>query len=323
MRVSYTEAAEFLKSRSDILILMHQSPDGDTLGCGFGLCRVLRLAGIKANAVCSDPVPPKYTFLSEWYEEQQFEPKTIIAVDVADTKLLGKYSSYDGRIDLCIDHHISNTGYADRLLLGENSAAACEVVYRLLKESGFEIDGTAAMCLYTGIATDTGCFKFESVSPETHRIAADLYEYQFPVPAARLNRNIFDIKNRSRIKAESILMNNLEILYNGKCAITYVTAEEQENESVSSDDFDGIASLPMQIEGTEIAVTIKEKAAERGTYKISVRSGEFADVSAICAKFGGGGHIRAAGCTMTGELADVRNKLAAACAEELKNVGLL
>lgn len=182
MRVSYTEAAEFLKSRSDILILMHQSPDGDTLGCGFALCRVLRLAGIRANAVCSDPVPPKYAFLSEWYKEQQFEPKTVIAVDVADIKLLGKYSSYDGRIDLCVDHHISNTGYADRLLLGENNAAACEVIYRLLRECGFEIDSTAAMCLYTGIATDTGCFKFESVSPETHRIAAISTSISSPFP---------------------------------------------------------------------------------------------------------------------------------------------
>lgn len=321
MRVSYTEAAEFLKKSSDVLILMHQSPDGDTLGSGFGLCRLLRSIGIRANAVCSDPVPPKYAYLTEWYEEQQFQPQTVIAVDVADTKLLGKYSDYDGRIDLCIDHHISNTGYAARLLLGADNAAACEVVYKLIRECGFEIDGVTAMCLYTGIATDTGCFKFESVTPETHRIAADLYEYTFPFPAARLNRHIFDIKNQSRIKAESILMKNLELLYNGKCAVTHVTAEEQENEGVTSDDFDGIASLPMQVEGVETAVTVKEK--EKGTFKVSVRSGGYADVSKICARFGGGGHIRAAGCTMTGEISDVRKRIAEACAEELKNAGQL
>ncbi|MDD7429907.1 MAG: bifunctional oligoribonuclease/PAP phosphatase NrnA [Oscillospiraceae bacterium] len=319
MRIGFEEAADFLNGCTDVLIITHASPDGDTLGCGFGLCRALRQCGKKADVVCADPIPPRYDFLKEWYAPQGFEPKQIIAVDIADTKLMGRLSDYGDKVDLCIDHHITNTGYAKRLLLGEKSAAACEVVYTLLKTAGMPIDETAAMCLYTGIATDTGCFKFESVTPETHMIAAELYRYEFPLPAAKLNRWLFDIKSQSRVKAEGIIIKNTELLCDGKCAMTSVTLDEERESGISADDFDGIASLPMQFEGVEIAVTVREK--DPGRFKISIRTGTDANASRICSSFGGGGHIRAAGCTITGRLDDVKAQLLKACAEELHNVG--
>lgn len=319
MRIGFNEAAEYLRGCTDVLIITHASPDGDTLGCGFGLCRALRQCGKKADVVCSDPIPPRYDFLKEWYVPQNVEPKQIIAVDVADPKLMGKLSDHGDKTDLCIDHHITNTGYAKRLLLGEKSAAACEVVYTLLRTADMPIDETTAMCLYTGIATDTGCFKFESVTPETHMIAAELYRYEFPLPAAKLNRWLFDIKSQSRVKAESIIIGNTELFCNGKCAMTSVTLDEEKQSGISADDFDGIASLPMQFEGVEIAVTVREK--DPGRFKISVRTGTDANASRICSNFGGGGHIRAAGCTITGELDKVKLDVLRACAEELNNVG--
>ncbi len=322
MKINCDKAAALLKSSDNILILTHASPDGDTLGSGFGLCRVLRLMGKKANVLCPDGVPERYGFLKTGYEDEDFEIKTVISVDVADVRLLGRETAekYADNIFLCIDHHITNTEYAENLMLGETSASACEVVYKVIKAGGFPMDEIAAMCLYTGTATDTGCFKYDSVTSETHAVAAELYKYKFPVPAARLNRMLFDVKSPTRIKAEHLVMNNAEIICGGKAAITYITLEEKNAEGFTEDDFDGIASVLLQLESIEIAVTAKEK--EKDVFKISARSGDIADVSRICAEFDGGGHIRAAGCTIKGTLPDVISRLKKAVQEELANVGL-
>ncbi len=315
MRIDFDEAVKFIRGCTDVLILTHASPDGDTLGCGFGLCRSLRNSGVRANVVCADPIPKKYSFLTDFYEPAEFEPKTVIAVDVAAPSLLGGLFETVGRVDFCIDHHITNTNYADRLLLGEKSAAACEVVFKLLRKAELPVDEITAMCLYTGIATDTGCFKFENVTPVTHLIAAELCGYDFPMPIAKLNRWLFDIKSPSRIRAEALIHRNTELFCDGKCAVTSAELDEIKKEGLFSEDFDGIASLPMQIEGVSIAVTVREK--EPGSFKISVRTDSSANASRLCERFGGGGHVRAAGCNMAGHLDDIKRRLAEACEEEL------
>lgn len=321
MRTDLKTSAEILKNSDNILILTHASPDGDTLGSGFGLCRALRLMGKKANVICNDTIPRRYDFLREWYSDEDFEIKTIISVDVADKKLLGKNvgEKYGNDVLLCIDHHITNTEYAKYLMLGEKSASACEVIFKVLKTGDFPIDGICAMCLYTGTATDTGCFKFDSVTPETHIIASELMRYEFPVSAAKINRMMFDVKTPSRMKAEQLLIKNAEIFCDTKAVITYATLEEQKENGLSIEDFDGIASVPMQFEGAEIAVTVREK--EKNKFKISARSESKANVSEMCQKFGGGGHVRAAGCTIDGELSEVIQKLKEACRKALENVG--
>ena len=314
MRIDYNEAAEFLRGCDNVLILAHASPDGDTIGSSFGLCRSLRLAGKKADVSCSDEIPPRYDYLNDWYSPEVSEPQTIIACDVADANLLGEKNRelYGGKIDLCIDHHISNSEYAERLLLGDN-ASACEVVYTLLRKAELPIDNIAAMCLYTGMATDTGCFKFENVTKTTHLLAAELYDYD--IPFARINRELFDIKSRARLKIEQIVMSNLEMYFDGKCAVASVTLDMAEKEGVAPGEFEGIATLPMQIEGVCVGITLREK--EPGLFKISVRTADDVNASDICANFGGGGHIRAAGCKLKGTLKDAEEKMLKAAAEAL------
>lgn len=135
MQINLKETADFLKAHDNYYILTHQSPDGDTMGSGFGLCYALRKIGKKANVICSDEFPKRYYFMHDIYEPQKFSPETIVAVDVADTKLLGpKLAQYGSYVDLCIDHHISNTEYAKQLLVYPDAAAACEVIYRVLAE---------------------------------------------------------------------------------------------------------------------------------------------------------------------------------------------
>ncbi|MBQ5332636.1 MAG: bifunctional oligoribonuclease/PAP phosphatase NrnA [Oscillospiraceae bacterium] len=304
--ISIADAAGFLKTNDNFYILTHMSPDGDAMGSGFGLCFALRAMGKKANVLCSDPFPKRYGFLYGDYAPMKFTPQTIVTVDLADTTLFGReLQVYGEYVDLAIDHHISNSGYASRLLLDGNATAACEVLYQVLKEGNMPIDKNIAACLYTGIATDSGCFKFENTTQKAHMIAAELMGYG--IPFAKMNRQLFDIKSKARFMVEQYVINNLETYLDDKCAIIAVTAETVEETGLAPEEFEGLASIPMQIEGVEVGVTIKEK--EPNKFKVSMRSAENINVSDICAKLGGGGHIRAAGCTVEGDLSQVKLKL--------------
>lgn len=315
MKIGYSEAAEFLKSRDNFYILTHASPDGDTVGSGFGLCYMLRKMGKHANVYCSDEFPKRYDFMYEGYMHQRFNPDTFVAVDVADKKLLGvKLAQYGDYVHLCIDHHISNTEYAERLLVEPSAAAACQVIYRLAAETGLvELDSRIAMCLYTGIATDTGCFKFDCTSPDTHIAAAELMKYD--IPAAWINRRMFDTKSKARIKVEQYVVNTMEYYLDDKCAIAAVTLEDMERAGLPSEEMEGLASITTMMETVEVGVMIRQK--DKNKYKISMRSTGDVDVAAICQKFDGGGHVKAAGCTLEGDLEKIKLTLLSGIAPSL------
>lgn len=304
MLIDYKQAAEFIKSSDNIHILTHQSPDGDTLGSGFALWHALRLMNKKAAVICPDGITARYAFLGEGYEEpEEFEPDTVIAVDIADPKLLGDLKDvYDQRINLCIDHHISNIMYAERTLLNGLASAACEVLYMLFTELDIKINENIAKCIYTGLATDTGCFKFSNTSTAAHCIAGELIKYN--INFAHINREMFDIKSKSRIALEQYILNNMEEYFDDRCAIICLSEELRQNLGVPSEEFDGVAGLPLQIEGKIVALTFKEVTPAE--YKISMRSVDNFNVSRICQQFGGGGHVNAAGCKISGTVEEVK-----------------
>ncbi|HQH62474.1 MAG TPA: DHH family phosphoesterase, partial [Clostridiales bacterium] len=155
MRIDVSQAARRLAAHNNILILAHAHPDGDTLGSAFALCRMLRALGKKANAACGDTIPPAYNFMLQGLEEEHFEAEYVVAVDTADIKLLGHdmRETYAGKVDLCIDHHGSNTLFAAETLLMEKSASTAEIIALLFVETGVAIDSAAADCLYTGLST--------------------------------------------------------------------------------------------------------------------------------------------------------------------------
>lgn len=312
--ISRLEAANFLKKNDNFYILIHVSPDGDAMGSGFGLCNALRMMGKHANVLCSDPFPKKYEYIYKDYKPMKFSPQAIVSVDLADTKLFGnELLAYTDYVDLAIDHHISNTGYARKTILDGSAAAACEVIYEIFTEGNIPIDQQTAICLYTGIATDTGCFRYENTTRRAHMIAAELMDMR--IPFAKINRQLFEIKSRARLMAEQQVMNSLETYLDDKCAIIAVTADMIKETGLSKEEFEGLASLPMQIQGVEVGVTIKEK--EPGKFKISMRSAEKANVAEICGKLGGGGHVRAAGCSMEGDLRQVKLKVLSVIAPAL------
>lgn len=306
MEVTLRETADFLKKNNNFYILCHQSPDGDTLGSGFALVNVLRTLGKKANVLCSDQFPHRYCFMYDGYYREEFEPKTIIAVDVADPTLLGKHlAQYKDKVQLSIDHHISNTNYASMTLLNHNASATCEVLFGLFHYMKAPIDILTATCLYTGIATDTGCFKYENTSPESHIAASRLIE--MGIEHGAINRRLFDVKSKGRIKVEQYLSQNMEYFLGERCAMILITQDIIDKSGMEAAEFEGIASLTLQIEGVEVGVTIKEK--ESGVYKVSMRSSGNVDVSALCQHFNGGGHIRAAGCQLKGDVNEIKAQI--------------
>ncbi len=294
MKIDVEQTAAYLMENDDYLILMHASPDGDTLGCGSALCIALQRLGKRARAVCPDAVPSRFDYLFAPVKVQEFEPKTIVCVDVADTKLLGDMKDIGDRADLCIDHHISNTDYAKRTLVKEDYAAACEVIYEVIAALGLEFDKELANCIYTGTATDTGCFKFSNTSPQSHIIAAEML--RCGAEFTQINYVMFDMKTQGRIALEQQVLNGIKYFAEGHAAAITVSLDMLESiKDIDSDDIGALANIPRQIAGVDIGISVKEK--KPGVFKVSLRSSERIDVSAIAQKYGGGGHKRAAGCS--------------------------
>ncbi len=309
--IGIPEAAKLLLEQDNILILCHRNPDGDTLGSGFGLLHGLRSLGKRVRLDCSDPLPEKYSYMFP-QEMENFEEKFVVAVDVADPKLLGdKLAHYSDKVDLCMDHHGSNKEYAKNLLLEGDSAAACEVIYLVLKEMGVAISPLMADCLYTGIATDTGCFRYSNTTVRTHRIAGELME--LGCRYSWINTLMFETLTRSRLAVERDALAGLEYCFDGRCAIITLSRDMVEGNGSRDDELEGLAAIPRQIEGVQVGVTLKE-LKDRSGYKISLRTTEEADASMICGRLGGGGHARAAGCSVDGSREAARTAILAAIA---------
>jgi phosphoesterase RecJ-like protein len=269
--------------------------------------------GKKANVCCSDEFPARYDFMYKDYVPQEFDEETVVAVDIADAKLIGKrLLHYGDHVDLCIDHHISNTDYAKRTLVEPGAAAACQVIYKLMSQEELaEPDEHIAACLYTGIATDTGCFRFDSTSPETHLAAAELMKCG--INYGRINRRMFEQKSKARLKVEQYILESMEYYFNDKCAIASITLDEIAETGLPEGEFEGLAGLTTLLETVEIGIIIRQKEASR--FKVSMRSTGNADVSSICQKFGGGGHVKAAGCTFECSLEEAKKQLVEAISE--------
>ena len=316
MLIGFSEAEQFLRNCKDAVIITHRNPDGDCIGAGLGLHDILSEIGVRSRVVCHDSFGARYAFLTEGYTDEDFEPQTVIAVDIADTQLMGRYEEiYGGRVQFCIDHHESNKGYAERTLLNAKATAACEVIYQLAKHMGVEITTHCAMCLYTGIATDSGCFKYSCTTPEAHEIAAEMMR-SYDIDFARINRAMFDIKSRGRIRLEAELSSMMEEYLDGRLVIVAVTQEIMKSMGVTIDELEGFAPITIQLETAEVGILLRER--EDGVFKCSFRSANDVNVSKICQTLGGGGHAKAAGCTASGELESIKSYLADAVRKALE-----
>lgn len=300
------EAAQRLLECESAYIIIHRRPDGDCTGAGFALMYTLRSMGRKARVLCSDEIPDKFHFLMPETETlEELHPEKIITVDIADEQLFGEeLAGYKGKADLCIDHHISNTGYAKELCLDGNAAAACQVLYEVIREMGVPLTREAAMCLYTGIATDTGCFMYDTAGARVHGIVSEIMTMYPDIPYADINRRMFTIKSLGRLRLEGLLAEQIESFAGGRLTAITITKELIEKYGIAESEFEGLAGFPLQVEGAEVGAVIKER--EAGECRVSLRSAGNLNVSTICQIFGGGGHRRAAGCSIYASPAEAK-----------------
>lgn len=290
-----SKISSFLMEKDFFYIITHAYPDGDALGCAFGLCRALQKSGKKAKVIYSKKIPEKFEFLEKFVSQQEFKNQCVISVDLAEPSLIEpELMVYGDKIDVCIDHHKVNKVPAN-LSCVDSSAAACgEIIYQILSFIGCEIDKEIATCLYTGISTDTGCFCYSNTSANSHYISAKLIECGAPI--SLINENLFIVKSPLKIEVEKLVQKNLKYFFNGKCAITYVSLENMSLLGITDDELDGIASMPIRVQGVDIGITIREK--QSGECKVSVRTSKNVDAGDFCLLFGGGGHQRAAGFSL-------------------------
>ncbi len=307
LMIDFKTAADYILQQDNILLLCHKNPDGDTLGSAGALAFALESKGKKVAVACHNKIPHKYDYLKLPVYDGSFQPDYIVAVDVADSKLLGEsLQQYADKVDLCIDHHGSNTGYAEKVCLYSHYPAAAQLMYEVINAMGAQITAHIADCLYTGIITDTGCFKFSSTTPLTHIIGAKLME--LGANHTMLVEKFFMSKTKKAVQLEKYMLNNLEYYFRDKCALLGLTRETIIEIAPDPTDLDGLPSMARDFEGVQVSILIRP-LREEGAYKASLRSGEEVDVSRIAKALGGGGHIRAAGCELSGTLEQVKQQI--------------
>jgi len=309
MKITVEQASALLLGARDILLLTHRRPDGDTVGSAAALCHALRALGKTAYVLSNPDITPRYTeLLRLLLPPEDFTPAFILAVDTADPSLLtGNARQFDGAIRLSIDHHRTCAEYTEYTCVDSSAAACGEIVYRVIRELGVPLTPSMADALYTAISTDTGCFRFANTTASAFRVAADLIEAG--AHSEDINYALFVAKPRTRIALEHAVQGRLYFFCEGRVAGAAISRAMVEETGATEDDLDGISALPRQIEGVEAGITAVERA---DGCKISLRTGKLVDASEICRQFGGGGHRRAAGCTLQNTLVESIALIAAA-----------
>ena len=312
--IDVSETAARLLAAEDILIICHKNPDGDTVGSAGALLHALLGLRKRAQIVCASEIPARYSYMKLQLFDKSYQPHFVVALDLAGPQLFGDATyDYASRCNLCIDHHPTNSRYADALLLKTDAAATAEIIFLVIEEMQIKFTPLIADCLYTGISTDTGCFKFGNTTPNTHRVAAQLMEQG--ADFIQLNQLLFESKSRSRLEIERLALSTLEYHFNGRCALIYITKEMVQSTGAESADLEGITGIPRSIEGVDVGITIRQQP--EGSYKISVRTTAGYDAAAICGMLGGGGHKQASGCEIIGELKNAKAAVLAEVAKQL------
>ncbi|MBR3249432.1 MAG: bifunctional oligoribonuclease/PAP phosphatase NrnA [Clostridia bacterium] len=301
---------EEIKAAEKIVILTHEAPDGDAIGSSLAMMHALRKIGKE-----SDVIIPEYSRLfsflpgsEEIKKESDIEEYDLaIALDCGDIKRLkyGEKHFEDAKRKVQIDHHGSNTMFADLNFVNPVSPACCEILVEMFQYYGIEIDKTIGTCLVTGIITDTGGFRYQKTSAETFEFTAELLREG--VNVSDIYKRVQDTKTRENFELSKLVINRMELLEDGKVTFTYITQEDTKRIGAEVGDHEGLVEIGRDIEGVEVAIFIREK--EDGSFKASLRSNDYVNVADICLLFGGGGHQRAAGCNLNDDKDVVKEKL--------------
>lgn len=301
---------EEIKKANSIVILTHETPDGDAIGSSLAMKFALEQMGKNA-----DVIMPKYSRIFECLpgiediksESEIKEYDLAISLDSSDFKRLagGEYFE-NAKMKIVIDHHAKNQMFGDYNFVNPLAPACAEIVAGVLDYFEIELTKEIGECLLTGIITDTGGFQYSGVSDATFELAAELLRKG--VNVSELYKNVLKTKTKPSFKLMKLAISRMEMFEDDKIAFTYLNQEDEKNADAEIGDHEGIVEIGRDIEGVQVSVFIRQRDDLMG-YKISVRSNGDINVSDLCFLLGGGGHKNAAGCFILGDMETAKNKI--------------
>lgn len=291
------EASQWLMERDNFLILTHRSPDGDTTGSAAGLCIALREQGKNAALHYNDEVTSMFLPYVEDLMIKEFDYDYLVSVDIATENLFPKCAEeFKGKVDLEIDHHSQREAFGKESCIYSEKAAAAEIIYGIIREWG-PISKEAALPLYVGISTDTGCFVYGNTTPDSHRVAGELIEAGLDI--REVNKPLFQTTTLTRLRLEGMLIQSMRLYDEGTVAIVCLTQKMIQDLNASDHDLDNISAFVGKIDGVVVGITVREK--EEKFCRLSMRSNpKLLKANAVCEKLGGGGHDAASGAAFNG-----------------------
>ena len=301
---------EEIKKAESIVVLTHETPDGDAIGSSLAMYNALKQIGKNVDVIIPE-CPRNFNFLTG-YNEIKKEGKITnydlaITVDCATIERLNGWQDYFDRANatINIDHHTKNGMFADYNYVNPASPACAQILIIVLEALNIKINKEIGECLLTGIITDTGGFKYQGVSSETFQFVAWLM--QAGVNVSNVYKKALQIKTKSSFELEKIAMNRLEFLEDGKIAFTYITKQDEISVNAEPGDHEGIVEKGRDVEGVEVSAFLRQ--IEDKTYKASLRANDYVNVSDVAMVFGGGGHVKAAGCKINGTPEQIKTTL--------------
>lgn len=305
--LTFEELCASLEIPSPTLILFHRGPDADAVGSAFALRRILSALGSEAWCVCADEIPERLRFLCSDQQEsallsavpEDFIPERVISVDVASPSQLGSLAEiYGAHVDIMIDHHESGTPFASHYIRSE-AAATGEILFDVVKYFAEQetLSVTEALCadLYAAISSDTGCFRYSNVTPDTHIRASELVASG--IDCADINHRLFESRSMEQLKAMSAGISNINLFCDGRVAVIAFPYALKAALGLSDEHLEALVEIARSISGVQVAISIRQPSPET-VFRVSTRSSCLFNVAELCALFGGGGHARAAGCTL-------------------------
>ena len=303
------EILKEIKVAQNIVILTHESPDGDAIGSSLAMRLMLK----ELEKEC-DVIIPEYSRLFDFLPgietiKKESEIKNYdlaIAVDCADIKRIAKKEYFENaKKTIVIDHHGSNNMFGDLNYVNPVSPACCEILAGIAEYFKMKITKELGTCIMTGIITDTGGFRHDGTNSETFEFAAELVRKGVNIPY--IYKRTLNTKTKANFLLTKKVIDRMELLEDGKVTFTYITIKDEEEVNAEPGDHEGLVEIGRDIEGVEVSIFVRQK--EENAFKISLRSGNEVNVSDVCLMFGGGGHPRAAGGLIQGTLEQVREKV--------------
>ncbi len=309
-RITVSEIVGAVTSAGSLAVLCHTNPDGDTVGSASALALIARGAGVRSAVILPDKPQERLRFLlppggakTGAKEADGFD--LVCAVDVASPSQLGSLGELIPRVGFTIDHHGKGEPFSKNLV-DPSASAAGEIVYSVYEEAVkagvISRDPEIARRIYGAILSDTGSFAFANVTPRTHRIAASLLEEICAdgdgMPADEINRLLFGQSTAEEFYARMLTVKNMKTFADGALAGSHLTSAELAEYGATEKDAGGTVDVPRSLAGVDVAFVVRQSPCDPREFRVSSRSNSDFDVSAVCALFGGGGHRRAAGCTV-------------------------